>query len=436
MPFPEIQALKDNLNANRRDAVRAVKEKLSSLIAASEWDSTETFFREYSEAFRGETSVLGIVASDFRSFVDALMPSEEFEDVMTLNRLQSYFWFQNVEDTEYKKGIIAEKLSVFGQHMVRLINLQDARSCYRRANRREDAARIQRMLSQEVRQFELGPPTTIPDNSSIAAQINGMITRALEEWQSEDAGAKMSALAADFAGIRPTPYDPNQSRSSDIFSSGLLEELGVIRTIGISTGDGRVDTGRMASTPERIHYESTDVMLRSFLRAFVDPVKAWLKIPEGEFRVYQTVGGSLYQYLDWDDNSTEVFMEGLTAWLSGHPQAALAFWIPAFEESLRKRLADLGEDIISPQDRPGIENFVLFDGLLGKASRHFDESTVLFWRIIYSTNNGLGWNLRNLYCHGLLPIQAMRNEVFVLAIFQSFLFLLHPTSVEESSPIG
>ncbi len=63
------------------------------------------------------------------------------------------------------------------------------------------------------------------------------------------------------------------------------------------------------------------------------------------------IGDSLHDHLDWDDSTTSYFMEGLTAWLSGYSQMALAIWLPFFEQALRSRLAELGEDVINPRKK-------------------------------------------------------------------------------------
>lgn len=427
MDFPEIVALKDALvTPERGEAVDAVKGKIAALLAASEWETTESFFRNYEETFRGENPVLGIINQEFRNLIDALLQTNDFESTIRLNRLQSFTWFHNLKEVEFKRGIISERLSNFSNGIGRLIKLQETRNYYRRANRQEDASRIQQMLSARVREIDFGPSITLPADSPIAAEINEMIQHSLNLWQTVENDQKLDYLAGDFSGVRPTPFDPNQPGPTNLFASGLLEEAGIIQSIEVSPDDGRVDAGRTASTPERIHYLTGEMLLVAFLRELAEPVKNWLKAPyDGEHRVYQRIGGFLKAYLTWDDDAIEKFMEGFSAWLSGHQHIALAFWIPLFEDSLRKILGDLGEDIISPQERPGIENFVLFDGLLGKAKDHFEEKTVEYWRHVFSTKSGLGWNIRNSFCHGLLPIRAMKSDILVLAVFKAFLFMLN-----------
>ena len=124
-------------------------------------------------------------------------------------------------------------------------------------------------------------------------------------------------------------------------------------------------------------------------------------------------------------------MEGIAAWVSGCPQAAMSFWLPFFESALRYRLGKLGEDIINPQPRPGIEDFIIFDNLLKKATNHYEERTVEYWRMIFSKHNGLGWNLRNAFCHGILPLSAMKVNTYSLAVFLAYLFLLYTKEKSE-----
>jgi len=155
---------------------------------------------------------------------------------------------------------------------------------------------------------------------------------------------------------------------------------------------------------------------------------------QGDAGVYQIVGGRLKEHLNWDENSTDHFMEGLTAWMTGYSHVALSFWLPFFENALRVRIAALGEDVVSPKERTGIEDFVVFDTLLKKALNHYPARTVEFWRKVFTTRNGLGWNLRNSFCHGILPYAAMKNPVYSVAVFLSILFLISKKSADDSNP--
>jgi hypothetical protein len=430
--FPEISFLKQNLDApGRGDAVRIVKEKLSMILAAKDWKKAEDFFFNYRQSFAGNDSVMNIVKSEFDKFVSNLMQiGQNFEPIMQLNRMEQLFWFDNLADANYKKGYIAEHMATFAQGVVQIMKLQDARNHYRKAQRLADAARIQKALSTKVKAFKWTPfSENLPPNPA-AEKLAKNIERCVKDWGNLPNEKRLAFLASDCAGIRPSPFREEAIRTDSIFTSGVLEQLGVIRTIGLSEKDGRVDAGQMATSPEQIHNQTGEFILVSFLRAFAVPIKDWLLAKEGEGYIYQIVGGTLTGHLGWTNDSTDHFMEGLTAWIGGYPQVALSFWLPFFETALRNQLANLGDDIINPEAKPGIENFIMFEGLLTKATKHYDVSTVEYWRKIFSTSNGLGWNLRNAFCHGFLPMQVMKQNLYSLAVLLAYLFLLHSNTVK------
>jgi hypothetical protein len=261
---------------------------------------------------------------------------------------------------------------------------------------------------------------------------NEATQNALNRWKQADCHNKFSLLLSDFAYIRPEPYVPENDPDEDILVSGILEECDIMKSIGLSPVDGRITSGKMVSPKERIHYDSHTTLIELFLVAFLEPVKQWLNSKDNDDGVHQCVGGAFKQHLNWDDHIIEYFMEGMIAWLTGLPHVVLSFWLPFFENALRIQLATFGVDVICHQERTGLEDFVLFDNLLRKAEKHYPIKTVLYWRMIFSTQNGIGWNLRNTFCHGLLPLHALKNGKYVLAVFIAFIYLLAPVPNTDS----
>lgn len=425
--FKEIKFLKENLETELRgDAVRDIKGKIQEIIEAEDWKSAEDFFWDYSNAFNGDTSVLNIVSTEFQTVIDKLIALEpDFNTIILMNNLKGLHWFENIEDSSYKKGYISEHMADFGQGIAEIAKLQEARKYYRRAHRDDDTARVQERLSQKVKSFTWAPTLPRSEANPAIPQLQEKITEILQRWQDESNENKMRILAEDVTGIRPQPYQDVQAEGGDIYLAGFLEQLGVIETVSISSDDGRVNSGEVASSNERIHFNSHELILTSFLKAFEGPVKEWLLYQEDEVQVCQYIGGSLKTALDWNNDSTKYFMEGMAAWMEGYPHVALSFWLPFFESALRNKLGMLGEDIINPQPKPGIEDFIMFDNLLKKADNHYNIGTVEYWRMIFSTSHGLGWNLRNAFCHGVLPVSAMKVNIYTLAVFLAYLFLLH-----------
>ncbi len=270
--------------------------------------------------------------------------------------------------------------------------------------------------------------------SYLQKDIDETTKKTLAIWAAQGNAEKYRHLVGDFAGVRPKPYrEEEQPPPTDIYSSGALHQCGVIRTVAVSPQDGRVNAGRLASPSERIQGNVWDFLLRTFLHAFKGPVKEWLISADGDSGVYQAIGGELAHDLAWESETTDLFMEGMTAWIGGYPQVAFAFWAPSFEACLRNQLAAFGEDVLNPQPRTGIENFVVLDTLLKKAANHYDERTVEYWRRVFSTSNAIGWNLRNSFCHGLLNLETMKQEELCLALFLGYLFLLQKGAPDRTN---
>lgn len=426
--FTEFEYLKNNIDKpGRGEAVRQIKTRIQELIDAKEWEQANSFFHAFNQSFNKNDGIHGIIKNEFQSLVDSLIGlSQEFSIIILLDHLKNLPWFEQINDSDYKSGCISESLSHHGTGILKIQKLQEARFHYREAHKNEDAARVQRLLSSEVRSFTWNPSPVIEQENPELAKIRSWIAQSLQAWEALSNENKMGALASDNFGLRPTPYHVQKEKCQDFFLSGFLEEVGAIQTVGLSSEDGRVDAGRMAPIGERIHFISQEQILLTFLSDFTEPVKKWLALKDGENRVFQLIGGSFKVNLGWDENSISYFMEGMTAWLSNYPQVTQSFWIPFFESALRNRLADFGEDVINPKQKIGIENFVLFDNLLKKSEKYYEASTVEFWRRLFSTTNGLGWNLRNAFCHGILSMNIMRQNVFAFAVFLAYLYLLYP----------
>lgn len=427
--FEEIQFLKESLTSSRRgEAVSSAKIKVKEIIDVKNWQEAEAYFREYADTFDGDNSVLNILLNEFQNLVFTLMGiNSDFATIMILNHLSNLPWFDKIEESEYKRGYVAEKMAPFGQGVVEILKLQEARNHYRKAHKGTDETRVQEILSTKVKSFTWAHTAPTNLKNPALAKLRQMVADGLKTWQAESNQNRMCMLASDSFSIRPSPYrEQAPKRGQDPFLTGFLEQVGVIQTVGLSSDDGRVDGGRMAPPMERIHFQSFEQIILTFLEDFAVPVKEWLMLDEGENKIFQLLAGSLKKNLAWDENSIAYFMEGVIAWVSGYPQVTLSFWLPFFESVLRNRLSDLGEDIINPQPRPGIENFVMFETLLNKAEKHYEERTVEYWRLLLSTRNGLGWNLRNEFCHGLLPLTVLKQDIYAFAVLLAYLFLLYP----------
>jgi hypothetical protein len=426
--FDEIVYLKNNLDTpNRGEAVLQIKAKIQGLIDVNEWEQAESFFYAFNQSFKKADNIHSIIKNEFQFFVNSLLKlNQEFSILILLYHLTNLPWFEQIDDSEYKRGCIAENLSPHGMGILKIQKLQEARRHYRKALKNESAARVQRILSAEVRSFTWCRPSAIDQENQGLIKIRQMVADNLQTWKTQPNENKMGMLASDAFGICPIPYQERQEECQDFFLSGFLEQAGAIQTVGLSSNDGRVDAGKMAPIRERINFKSHEQIMLIFFSDFSIPVKEWLILKNGENRVFQLVEGSLKTNLGWDENSILYFMEGMTAWLSNYPQVAQSFWIPFFESALRNRLADFGEDVINPKPRIGIEDFILFDSLLKKAEKHYQAQTVEYWRLLFSTKNGLGWNLRNDYCHGILPLIVMKQDLFTFAVFLAYLYLLYP----------
>jgi len=426
--FTEIQTLKNNIETNERGkAVENVKRKISSLINNNNSKEAVIFFGEFENEFKGNSSILNILKNNFNNLVDKLFHSEpNFDTIIKLNKLERFFWFKQIENVNFIKGYIAEKMSTFGNDITEIIKLQESRGYYRKANRVVDAARVQCTLSGKVKAFSWAPVNLISVDNPIIEEIRANTMQVLEAWKKGTNEEKMSFLVADLASICPSPYLMEIDCNDDIFSSAALEQCGAIQTVGMSPEDGRVNSGKMPFVPERIDFKDYEINLLIFLQMFIEPVIDWLKSIDGNAHVYQLLDISLKKHLRWDEKSSNYFIKGFIAWMSNYPEVALSFWLPFFESALRNQLVQKGEDVINPMGKTGIEKFILLDGLLStKAQSHFNSKTIEYWKRLFSTNkNGIGWNLRNAFCHGLLSMEEMKKNIYCLAVLIAYLFLL------------
>ena len=280
-----------------------------------------------------------------------------------------------------------------------------------------------KILTDKVKSFWSNAVQFSPvfQNNPCYVKLQEEISNNLKAWQNQSNEIKFWKLKSEFSDFIIAIFDTPLKTYNDLGS--IIESLHVIKKVDLSQ-DGRVNAADVVSLDERNNFHVNQNILLIYLNAFSKPVKEWLSSQENDFQIVECVGETFKQHLNWDENSYKYFMHGINAWISGYPEVALSFWLPFFETALRNQLCSFGEDIINPNPRSGIEDFIIFDGLIKRAYKHYDRGIVEYWRTVFSTQNGLGWNLRNEFCHGILPISIMKSDVSAFAVFNAYLLLI------------
>jgi len=433
--FEEIQSLRDNLEPKLRGkAVDCIKKRIQELIKKKDWNQVSSFFSEYANIFTENIPLLNIIKQEFNSVIDALFKSGTSNETILLNHLQALPWFDDFTDSNYRRGCIAERMVEFSKSvLIKISKLQEARTCYRNAHREDDVKRVQKILTDKVKSFRSNTVQFSPvlQNNPCYVKSQEEILKKLKKWQDQNDEIKFWNLKSEFSDFIIAIFDTPLKTYNNMGS--IMESFVVIKKVELSQ-DGRVNAGDVVSQGERNNYHINQNLLLTYLNVFSKPVKEWLSSQENDFQIVECVGETFKQHLNWDENSYEYFMHGINAWISGYPEVALSFWLPFFETALRNQLCSFGEDIINPNSRSGIEDFIIFDGLIKRAYKHYDRGIVEYWRTVFATPNGLGWNLRNEFCHGILPISIMKSDVSAFAVFNAYLLLiifLRPTDFPQ-----
>lgn len=430
----EIEFLKQNLATNLRgEAITNIKNKLSEMIELLDLDAAYNFFVEYEKMFVDEAKILNIISDKFAELLEKCKQfSNEFKTIIGIHSFERFYWFQNNPKKAFLKGYIAEQLSTYSSGVGKILQLREARTYYRKAHLKDDILRVQKELTKTVKEFEMASPVFIDEMNPAFLRVKENTNECLNTWVSADNEKRFVMLVIDFSGIRPSPYDKNSIQNEDPLLSDFMTKCGIVQKVNMSGYDGRVNAGNTSSTNEEIHNDSQEHILLVFLQMFVTPMLTWLKSKdETGSLIFNRIINSMQEHLDWDENTTSYFKDGLTAWLSGYCQMALALWLPFFEQALRNHLAEFGEDVINPSEKPGIEDFVVFENLLKKAEKYYDIRTITYWNKVFSTINGLGWNLRNSFCHGALPLNVLKQDVLGLAVLIAFFYLVQEPIVKN-----
>ena len=150
MMFEEIQSLKDNLETELRGkAVDCIKKRIQELIGIKDWNQASSFLNEYANIFTENIPLLNIIKQEFNSVIDALFKSGTPNDTILLDHLQTLPWFDDVDDSNYRRGCIAERMLDFSKSdLTKISKLQEARTYYRNAHREDDVKRVQKNINR------------------------------------------------------------------------------------------------------------------------------------------------------------------------------------------------------------------------------------------------------------------------------------------------
>jgi hypothetical protein len=108
----------------------------------------------------------------------------------------------------------------------------------------------------------------------------------------------------------------------------------------------------------------------------------------------------------------EIIGRGLDAYFDKDYLVACHLLIPQFESAIRRLALLAGGNVMRPQSNPKEGNeYISLDGLLNseEVKNSFNESIVVYFKNLFTEKNG--WNLRNMTCHGLLPLNSFNSTM-------------------------
>lgn len=106
----------------------------------------------------------------------------------------------------------------------------------------------------------------------------------------------------------------------------------------------------------------------------------------------------------------EIFQKAMKSYFDGEYMVACHLLIPLFESAIRTLAAYSGIDVLSV-NKDGGNEYKTLDRLLEKlqALDNVPKDVIAYWQNVFTDK--YGWNIRNLFCHGLLQASQFNKEL-------------------------
>lgn len=362
---------------------------------------------------------------------------ETFNSAFDLYHLLSSVWGENWQKGKrYKlEGNLFEQIALYSDALAKPIYLEKSRQSYFKGGDIENAERIARLKSDCIRNSPFSfSSTPLPDD--IADQIKHGFEKRLELWNSLPENDMFGHLVHDFFGVIPKAFDQKKAiaQCTDPLLV-IMENSDICLSLTSEKHSGRTSN---SSTPIsnflRNHENCNRTLQRCILSRFITPFKKWLctedivQLEDGTEEkdlVLDNVIDAIIAYSFITESTAKGLKDGLVAFVNGYNRYALSVLIPLFEAALRERVLAEGIWVIKHKEVKSLEEYLVFETVLSKASQIFEDNLIEFFHKWFSTKDGVGLNLRNDHCHGIMHHESYCDWITTGTILCYF-FLCQP----------
>lgn len=367
--------------------------------------------------------------------------SETFNRTFDLYHLLSTVWRSSLKKTECYSSIynlegkLFEEISKYSDELSKPMHLEKSRQSYFKGGDIENAERVARLKSECVKNCTISfSKTQLP--YELETQINEDFEKRLKLWYELPANDKFGHLVHDILGFIPNAFDLNRAKAECNDPLLLLREES---DICISMRRDR-NTGRTSNSTAPISfflqdYENFNRTLQRYtLTLFTKPLKEWLctevflEMQDGN-HVTATVLHQVLQAIKDNSFVSESTLhgleEGLVAYVNGYYRYSLSVLLPLFEGALRERVISEGLWVIKHEESESLEKYFGLEKVMEKSVHIFGSNLLEFFNKWFSTKDGVGLNLRNDHCHGILPHESYCDWIATGTVLCYF-FLCQP----------
>ncbi len=383
----------------------------------------------------------GFFSKKFHAVVGLLEPflgtkeGDVFSRTFDLYHLLSLSaWGQAWQDGKRFKldGKLFEQLSNYSDALAKPMHLEKSRHSYFNGGDIENAERVARLKSECIRSCSVPLASTqLPEE--LEKQIRTCFETRLSAWTDLPATDKFCHLVHDIMGVIPATFDLEKAKSEcDDPLLLLMENSNVCSSILTDSHSGRTSN---ATSPTSSFLRNDENCYRTLQRytltQFTQSFKEWLcseeeaQMEDGateKIIVLHKVIHAIQALAFFSDSTLKGLEDGLVAYVNGYYRYSLSVLLPLFEAALRDRVLAEGVWVIKHKEVMSLEEYLVFETVLTKSSQIFDDNCIEFFHKWFSTKKGVGLNLRNDHCHGILSHESYCDWIATGTIL-SFIFL-------------
>lgn len=135
------------------------------------------------------------------------------------------------------------------------------------------------------------------------------------------------------------------------------------------------------------------------------------KMEEKNIYCYDEIMAQFAESLLIKKEQRDIFERAIKAYFDEDYIVTCHFLIPLFESSIRTLAAYHGIDVLSNRNASSGNEYKTLDKLFEKLKsfNKIPEDVMTYWQNVYTDK--YGWNIRNLFCHGLLQTSRFNKEL-------------------------